>query len=150
MEFLQRYLHTDSICYHAEYPDRLVVLQNEHWVPIINWVKQSHGVKINTTTGMMGIRQSDETVAKLEQHIENNYSPIMLAGFEKATMLCKSYMIAMALVEGQITIEKAVDAARVETLAQTQVWGEVEDAHDVEIQDITRQLAGTVSFRFGP
>lgn len=40
---LLKYLDTDTICFHEEKPWRLVKLQDERWVPILDWVKEAYG-----------------------------------------------------------------------------------------------------------
>jgi ATP synthase F1 complex assembly factor 2 len=45
----------------------------------------------------------------------------------------------------RISVEEAAKAARVEVMAQTQLWGEVEDTHDVEVEDMIATL-GTAVF----
>ena len=46
---------------------------------------------------------------------------------ERVTYSTKSFLIALALVQGEITTEQAADASRVEVLSQIKRWGEVED-----------------------
>lgn len=41
-------------------------------------------------------------------------------------------------------IEEAAEACTVEVRWQTSLWGEVEDTHDVEKEDLKRQLGGVV------
>ena len=52
---------------------------------------------------------------------------------ERATYATKSFFISLALVEGEITIDQAADASRVEVLSQIQRWGEVEDSKALNI-----------------
>lgn len=71
----------------------------------------------------------------------------------------KSYLIALALVEGHYTVDQAAKAAHVEVQSQIDRWGEVEDsaflfllrtrssvltvscaAHDVDHQDVRVRL----------
>jgi len=76
---------------------------------------------------------------------------------ERATYASKSLIIALALVKKHLTVEQASLAATVEVNSQIERWGEVEDsefrsqcshlkalttliAHDVDYQDIRRQL----------
>jgi len=47
---------------------------------------------------------------------------------ERATYATKSFIIALALVKGHITVEQASMAARVEVHSQIERWGEVEDS----------------------
>jgi len=48
--------------------------------------------------------------------------------------------------EGQprFGIEEATEASTVEVKWQTGMWGEVEDTHDVDNEDIRRQLGSTI------
>lgn len=80
---------------------------------------------------------------------------------ERAVHFSKSFIIAMALSRGHLSVEEASQAALVEVQSQIDRWGEVEDsesasyglvcfgpnapsissAHDVDYRDIRRQLS---------
>ncbi|KND03302.1 ATP synthase complex assembly protein ATP12 [Spizellomyces punctatus DAOM BR117] len=136
---LLRYVHTDSICYYQDYPDSFVKLQDEHWRPLMAWMKEEYGLDIKTTNGILSIRQPEEVVTKLRSILED-FDLITLAAFEKAVLSSKSFIVALALVRRRITVEDAAKAARLEVLHQIDRWGEVEDSHDVDREDLTRQL----------
>lgn len=141
---LLKYLDTDAVCYYADHPESLVELQHQHWDPIIAWIKKTYDVKIDTTTSIGGIKQPEATREKLGNVIQSwTKSPlgaIKLAAFERAVMFTKSFLLSLAFVEGHLTVEEASEAARVEVLDQISRWGEVEDTHDVDYQDIRKQL----------
>ncbi|KAI8813804.1 hypothetical protein BJ742DRAFT_787508 [Cladochytrium replicatum] len=141
-----RFIHTDSICYMHDFPDKLLELQDERWKPLIQWTLDTYGAELKTTMGIFSVKQSDETVSKLRAIVES-FDPIKLAAFEKAVLTTKSFVIGLALAERRITVEEAVNAARVELDAQISRWGEVEDSHDVDHADMTRQL-GAVACAF--
>lgn len=82
-----------------------------------------------------------------------------LAGFERAILATKSVLIATRLLhewsEGlaasrppaakkSFGIEQAAEAASLEVRWQTRAWGEVEDTHDVEKEDMKRQLGSVI------
>ena len=88
-----------------------------------------------------------------------------LAGLERAVLAGKSLLIGTRLLvewsehfrdiqqvassAGQVTedrfgIEEASEAASLEVAWQTRMWGEVEDTHDVEREDIQRQFGAAV------
>lgn len=82
-----------------------------------------------------------------------------LAGLERAVLACKSMITAARLVvewsEGPVGdyrdkaarkfgIEEAATASSLEVSWQTGSWGEVEDTHDVEKEDLRRQLGSVV------
>lgn len=51
-----------------------------------------------------------------------------LIAFERAVYATKSFIIALALVQGRITAHQAAEAAHVEVRSQIEKWGEVEDS----------------------
>lgn len=52
---------------------------------------------------------------------------------ERATYTTKSFLIALALVKKQLSIEQAAKAAQIEVDSQIQRWGEVEDCKRVHV-----------------
>lgn len=50
------------------------------------------------------------------------------AAFERAVLASKSYLIALGLVEGFLSVDQAALAAHVEVQSQIDRWGEVEDS----------------------
>lgn len=93
--------------------------------------------------------------------------PYELAGLERAVLACKGLLGAVRLIvewssqfqhlrrdtdaeerkspsPQRFGIEEAAAAASVEVRWQTDMWGEVEDTHDVEREDLRRQLGSVV------
>ncbi|CAG8584433.1 3734_t:CDS:2 [Funneliformis caledonium] len=140
---LLRCLDNDLICYQESYPDSLVELQQRHWVPILNWVQKTYNVEIKTTDGISGLKQPESTRKKLKDIIEN-FDSLKLSGFERATMLSKSFLIGLALVERKLSVEEASTASLIEIISQTMKWGKIENAHDVENESIKRQLGSVI------
>jgi chaperone required for assembly of F1-ATPase len=52
---------------------------------------------------------------------------------ERVTLTTKSFIIALALVQGHITAEQAALASHVEVASQIERWGEVEDCTYVTV-----------------
>lgn len=81
-----------------------------------------------------------------------------LAGLERAILASKSLLIAVRLVvewsenfrhlqrpaTKKFGIEEATEASSLEVTWQTDMWGEVEDTHDVGKEDLRRQLGSVV------
>lgn len=82
-----------------------------------------------------------------------------LAGLERAMLASKSLLVAARLVHewseafadsrkaaeaSRFGIEEAAEAASVEVRWQIGQWGEVEDTHDVEREDLKRQLGSVI------
>ncbi|KAJ3213952.1 ATP synthase complex assembly protein atp12 [Dinochytrium kinnereticum] len=150
IEYLLRYLHTDTVCYHQEEPEALIELQKTYWDPLIEWVNKRFGTDIEKTYSLLSKKQSEASVEKLRAHLKT-LSPIELAGFERAVLSSKSFIIPLCLTERAITVDFAERASRLEVLHQIARWGEVEDAHDVDVQAIKRDLSSaTLAFHTFP
>lgn len=83
-----------------------------------------------------------------------------LAALERGILATKSMLIAVRFLvewsqewqhlkrgpgmEGKFGIEEAAEAASLELLHQTEQWGEVEDTHDVNKEDLRRQLGSSI------
>lgn len=83
-----------------------------------------------------------------------------LAGVERGVLASKSLLVASRLlaewspvfahirenqpVESRFGIEEAAEASSLEVSWQTGMWGEVEDTHDVDKEDLRRQLGSVV------
>ncbi|KAI3610520.1 hypothetical protein WG66_007050 [Moniliophthora roreri] len=137
---LLEYMDTDTICFYQDYPEHLVAMQTEHWDPILAWIRRSFGARVNKSDSILFDGQPEDTKTKLAQVLAG-FDHWQMAAMERATYASKSFMIGLGLVERFLTIEQASRAARVEVESQIQRWGEVEDTHDVDFQDIRRQLA---------
>ncbi|KAI9190595.1 uncharacterized protein BJ171DRAFT_557705 [Polychytrium aggregatum] len=136
---LLRYCHTDSVCYFQDYPDSFVKAQNQYWRTVVQWVETEYNVKVTTTDGIMSARQSPDTVAQLRSIIEG-FDNLSLAAFERAVLHSKSFFLALALLSRKIDCDFAARAARLEVWEQIRLWGEVEDSHDLDEQEMKRQL----------
>jgi ATP synthase mitochondrial F1 complex assembly factor 2 len=82
-----------------------------------------------------------------------------LAGLERAILASKSLLVAARLVvewgehfgslqqtlgEHTFGVEEAAQASSLEVSFQTGLWGEVEDTHDVDREDLRRQLGSVI------
>ena len=82
-----------------------------------------------------------------------------LAGLERAVLASKSLLVSVRLIHewgeafaqsrtvadaGRFGIEEAAYASSLEVSWQTMQWGEVEDTHDVEKEDLKRQLGSAI------
>lgn len=141
---LLRYLDTDTTCFPSDHPSTIVRLQKTHWEPLHAYFKQTHGVDIvSYETLVLGagkrFEQKKETKEKLRE-VVLGWDEWQVSALERATYSTKSFLTAFALVDGHLTADQAAQVALVEVQSQIELWGEVEDSHDVDHQDIRRQL----------
>lgn len=120
-------LMQDYDSFHEEYPEQLVKLQDAHWKPLIAWVSKTFDVQVDIYDRILGTKQSAATIEKLGA-VVGKYNQFQLAAFERAVLASKSYLIALALIEGHYTVDDAAKAAHVEVQSQINKWGEVEDS----------------------
>ncbi|RPB13233.1 ATP12-domain-containing protein [Morchella conica CCBAS932] len=164
VENLLRYLDTDTLlCFAPTTPPEegrksLREMQEESARPITAFMTTNvwPGVKLVPVDGDEGLiaveGQPQETRDVIRSWIER-LGVWDLVGLERAVLATKSLLIAARLVaewseEMQFSMgrekvfgaEEAAEAASVEVRFQTGRWGEVEDTHDVEKEDLKRQL----------
>lgn len=82
---------------------------------------------VNVHASLFSSRQPAPTNEKLGSFIAA-YSSWKLAAFERAVYTTKSFLLALALVEGRLTVEECALASQVEVDSQIRLWGEVEDS----------------------
>eukprot|EP00733_Pompholyxophrys_punicea_P000476 Pompholyxophrys_punicea_v1_NODE_135_length_3273_cov_11.162523.p1 type:complete len:246 gc:universal NODE_135_length_3273_cov_11.162523:53-790(+) len=143
------FFETDTLCFRAEeYSSNLAQKQKELWNPILEFVEKLYNIKIETTTSL-SIFQSLDTKNKILD-IMLKMSSFQLAGFESMVRAAKSVVVPLALINYKITLEEAANVVYLETSHQIGRWGMVEDAHDVEQEELrVRMGAGLMFYRLG-
>lgn len=120
------------------------------------------GVEINPILdedSIMPVGQSAATESTIRDWVAS-LPPYELAGLERAIIACKSLLVAARLVvewgehfndvvqpapdSARFGIDEAAKVSTLEVSYQTDIWGEVEDTHDVNQVDIKRQLGGVI------
>merc|ERR1712083_367779 len=156
------FLETDTILFHCLEPPELLKLQADKWNPVLLWFRQRFDVHLDPVAGISAPTVSPADIAKLEKHFMSHrcftppkcrIPPISLCsslealnGFMFGVDATKSLILTLACIERVITVEEAVRLARLELLFQTDHWGSVEWAHDIEEFDTTARLAAATLF----
>lgn len=120
------------------------------------------GVELNAILEENSILPNPQPEATTEaiQKWVSSLPAFELAALERAVLASKSLLVAARLVfewshalsgfqratgrTGKFTIEDAAEACTLEVSWQTGMWGEVEDTHDVDKEDVRRQLGSVV------
>jgi ATP synthase F1 complex assembly factor 2 len=172
LELCMRYLETDTLlCWAPEHVmndvkqdgKTLRELQEEVATGIIAYLTNHvwPGVQIKPildADSIVPIAQPENTKDVIRGWI-SALPAYELAGFERAVLASKSVLIATRLLhewseglahlrqpgaEKTFGIEQAAEAASLEVRWQIRAWGEVEDTHDVEREDMKRQLGSVI------
>jgi len=160
VNILIRYLNTDTLlCWEPTPPQNQIPegtktlrqQQMEAAAPILAFLTTRvwPGATIVPADGDKGILpagQPAETKAMVMEWMRS-LDPWRLVGLERTILAGKSLLVGARLVsewsglgEGDWGVKQACEAASIEVRHQTQQWGEVEDTHDVEKEDIQRQI----------
>ena len=118
---------SDLVCYFADHPADLVKCYHLRWTPLLAWMREKYGIVFKTTSGIKHISQPQESIDKLEKLI-NGLATDEFTVVQAASAATGSVVIAFALLEAQLSIEEAWQAACVDDIFQMEKWGEDEDA----------------------
>lgn len=142
------YLKFDTVRFRDTSHEELLEKQSRHWDPLIGWFEHKfdchlpieYGDIMNTSSIS---KHTHETIARYLHSLER--WPLIGARFITQNM--KSYVLASCLTERFLTVDQAVDLARLETKFQTERWTKVEWEHDLEEQCTkARVAAGTLFY----
>lgn len=173
INMFMRYLETDTLlCWAPEKnmhdapqdTASLRDIQMDITAPIVAYLTSQvwPGVEIKPILepdSIMPVSQPEETKAVIRGWVFA-LPAFELAGLERAVLASKSLLVGARLVHEwgehfaparantvvpqRFGIEEAAEAASTEVRWQTRQWGEVDDTHDVEKEDMRRQLGSVV------
>jgi chaperone required for assembly of F1-ATPase len=121
IEAIAKYAETDLLSYRAEDPD-LAARQRAAWDPWIEWAARDLGAGLRSTTGIMPIRQSAETMDALYRAVAA-LSPVRLSALGVLVPALGSLVLALAVVRGALAPEAAHRIALTDELFQEERWG---------------------------
>lgn len=128
LEDILRFASSDLLCYRADAPQGLVERQNEHWDPVLDWVRGSLGARFNLAEGIIHVEQPRETIAVLGSHLAQRAEPLRLAAIHVMTSLTGSALLALAVDFGELDAEAAWAAGHVDEDWQIEHWGQDAEA----------------------
>lgn len=124
---LADYGATDLLCYRAEQPEILAVMQSEAWDPLIDWAGSCLNAPLLVTKGVIPIAQPDESIARLRQEVER-LDGFALTALHDLVTLPGSLILGLAVIRGRLTAIEAHRLSRVDEDYQAGIWGQDEDA----------------------
>jgi chaperone required for assembly of F1-ATPase len=124
-----RFAETDTVCYRAEpgQPTELIGLQKGLWDPLLDWLADSHGARLETAEGILAVTQPREALDRLAQ-IVTAMDDWRLGALQSAAASSGSLVIGLALVEGRIDADEAFAAAELDSGFEIDRWGEDAEA----------------------
>lgn len=122
MDEMVSYAHDDVLFYRAAHPVDLVHRQDQVWTPLLDWAYGILGVPCRVTPSVMPIRQDDAFICALEDVLRSMTS-FDFSAFQMSARGCQSLIVGLAVVRGHITPDMAFDAAFLDELYQSDLWG---------------------------
>lgn len=120
---LSGYGDTDLVCYRAPYPTHLVERQSKAWDPLVEWVHETHSVRLQVITGVGYIPQDPEGLAKLKSVLKAQ-SDLHLAAIHDIVSLTGSLVVALAVIAGRLEAEEAFEISELDETHVIEEWGE--------------------------
>ena len=117
---------TDTICFFAPSPADLSDLQRREWKPVVDRIN-GFGCDFQITDGFEAPALSERTVAFLERRL-NALTDDAFYAFCEVSGGCRSVILALAVLDGFTTAERAFELAILEETYQNKIWREDEDA----------------------
>lgn len=140
-----KYLETDTVCYRVEEPYGLVDLQVNEWDPVLQWIENRYNVTIGSSSSILGPDIPEATKDTFKQHLKS-YNLWSLTGLEYVITQLKSVVLALAMIDRHLSVEKAVLLSRLEEEYQIRQWGNVEWAHDYDMYELRARTAAGALF----
>lgn len=127
VEALAEYAETDLLCYRADSPEGLVMRQTAAWDPILDWIRDTYGLVMVQTTGILPVEQPKVAIDCFLNWL-GDMDDFRLMAVHDLIMLSGSIIIARAVVEDHLTSEQGWEASIVDDIWQADAWGEDEEA----------------------
>lgn len=144
VQTLMRYIPTDSIlCRHTH--GSFATEQNKHFDPVLSWINENVGLKLQPTSSIFGVGLSPQEVDKMREYLEK-LDKWEMAAVEQLAGACKSVFIGLAAAKGMVGVEEAMLLGRLEEEYQIADWGLVEGGHDIDIADMKVRVSAPVVF----
>ncbi len=126
-EDIVRFAGTDLLCYRATGPEPLQERQEAVWGAVLEWA-QAHGMVFETTAGITHVQQPSAALAVFGSKIAQVDDAVLLTALHLVTSLTGSAIIALAVLEGELTGETAWEVAHLDEDWNIEMWGEDTDA----------------------
>src|SRR5882724_10658335 len=138
-----KYLGSDLVFYRADSPAGLVAMQAQHWDPLLDWARETLAARFVLGAGVVFVDQPDHAVAAARAAIPADAWRLGAVGV--ITTLTGSALIALAVEQGQLSVDAAWAAAHVDEDWNMSQWGRDEVALDRRAKRLAEmQAAATV------
>ncbi len=134
------------MCYRAETPPDLIERQEADWQPLVEWIGESHGARLEVTSGVIPLDQPAQALDTLRGAL-GGLSDAELTALVTAMQTCGSLVIALALVSGRVDADTAFELSQLDESYQIERWGEDEEAAERR-RSLREEIRSAAAFLF--
>lgn len=121
-EMIAEYGGSDSTCYRASHPQRLIDRQKTAWEPILKWAEDTYDVTFVRAEGVMHHTQPAETMRNLK-NIVFKQGPFSLTALHDLVSISGSLVIGLAAQKDAFDVGQLWDASILDEAFQIEEWG---------------------------
>jgi len=122
-----RFGENDLTCYRAHQPPELVARQKAGWDPVLDWLAQRHGAKLQVSQGLNHVEQPQEAL-KILRHLLEGLDGFTLAGLHVIASVTGSLALALTVLDGALSGARAFELSRIDETYQVEKWGQDAEA----------------------
>uniref|UniRef100_A0A8R1XKD8 ATP synthase mitochondrial F1 complex assembly factor 2 n=1 Tax=Onchocerca volvulus TaxID=6282 RepID=A0A8R1XKD8_ONCVO len=139
-----QFLDKDTILYRLEENSNLLELEEKNWNPIVEWINWEYGLSVKPSYSLIEEAKIDNNSRIRLANQLSNYSFLQLVGLQYATESLKSLLLTLATISSRLHVDEAVELALLEQTYQSDIWGKVEWAHDIEREELISRLSAGI------
>ena len=136
---------SDLVCYFATHPEEVVARQKKHWQTLLDWLRDEYAITLESVSGIQYHHQPPESLNKIAVLVEK-LEPAEFTVLQAAAATAGSLVIALALLRGKLSAERAYEAACVDEIYQLEKWGEDKLARE-RLDALKAELISIEKFR---
>lgn len=119
---IMNYFNSELVCFRVPEPEDLVMRQSNAWDPVLDWLERRYGVRLEVSQNLLSESCSHDSRERLET-IVTGFTGAGLTALQDLTSSLGSATLALAVLDGHVSVGGAYDLADLERIYQAEIWG---------------------------
>jgi ATP synthase mitochondrial F1 complex assembly factor 2 len=148
IDTVMAFLPTDTMLFFTTEDDRILLRkQKESFGPLLDWYTSDLGIELSISDGsfVSKLKHPVETYERIHNFV-SSLDHFELTCLQRATLECKSLLMAIAILCGKLGFQDALVTSRLEEEFQIEIWGVVEGGHDMDRLNNEVTISSVVTF----